>query len=351
MSSPRVTQSSRLLPLVVLAAAMLIGSAATLAADSAGALLLVLEKSSNSLVIVDPDARAVVARVPVGNDPHEVVASQDGRVAYISNYERGSGHTIARVDLVNRQALPPIELGALGAPHGLAFSGGRLYFTAEAAKTVARWDPATEKVDWAMGTGKDRTHMVLVSRDQGTVFTSDDGSATVSFIKQQATAAAARPGAGEGRAPGAAWTIDTVTVGPRSEGFDLSPDGKELWIANANESTISVIDVATRTIVATLPSNKAVNRIRFSPDGKYVFVPDLRGTQLLVIDVATRAEYRRIELPGPAEGVVIAPDGRHAYVTLPSKDGIGIIDLTTMTAVGEIATGKGPDGLAWAPAR
>jgi YVTN family beta-propeller protein len=280
-----------------------------------------------------------------------VVASDDGRVAYISNYERGSGHTIARVDLIKRTALPPIELGALGAPHGLAFRGGALYFTAEAAKIVARWNPATEQVDWVMGTGKNRTHMVVVSHDQKVVFTSDDGSGTVSVIEQRPVPTPAGVGAAGGRAPGAAWNIDTISVAPRSEGFDLSPDGRELWIANATEGTISVIDVAARKILATIPSNKAANRIRFSPDGKYVLVPDLRGTQLLIIDTATRAEYRRIELPGPSEGVVVSPDGQSAYVTLPSRDGVGIVDLATMTVAGEIPTGKGPDGLAWATTR
>ncbi len=176
--------------------------------------LLVLEKAANNLVIIDPVSQQILARVPVGNDPHEVIASEDGKTAYISNYGRGTGATIARVDLVAKKALAPIDLGPLSGPHGLAFAGGKLYFTAEGAKSVCRWDPATEKVDWVMGTGKNRTHMVLVSKDLKTVFTSDDGSATVSFIEQPAAPIAAGPGAGGGRggAP-SLWSIDTVDGG------------------------------------------------------------------------------------------------------------------------------------------
>jgi DNA-binding beta-propeller fold protein YncE len=312
-------------------------------------LLLVLEKAANNLVIIDPVSQEIVARVPVGKDPHEVVASDDGKTAYISNYEHGTGTTIARVDLVAQKALPPIDLGPFRAPHGLAYAGGKLYFTAEGSKAVCRWDPATEKVDWVMGTGKNRTHMVLVSKDLETVFTSDDGSATVSFIQQPATPIAAGAGAGGGRggAP-SLWNIDTVAVGPRSEGFALSPDGKELWIANAQEGTISIIDVQARKILRNIPSTKAANRIKFSPDGKYVFVPDMQGQELLVIDAAARTEYKRIALPGNSEGVAIAPDGQHAYTTLNSMDGVAVIDLRTMKFVSEIKTGKGPDGLAWA---
>lgn len=314
-------------------------------------LLLVLEKSQNNLVIVDPVALTVLARVPVGNDPHEVVASDDGKIAYISNYERGTGTTIARVDLVQYTALPPIDLGVLRAPHGLAFAGGKLYFTAEGAKAVCRWDPATQKIDWVMGTGKNRTHMVLVSKDLKTVFTSDDGSATVSFINQPATPVPAAPNearaGGRGPAP-STWNIETVAVTPRSEGFALSPDGAELWIANAQQGTISIITVSDRKIVQTIPSNKAANRIKFSPDGKYVLVPDLQGNDLLVIDAVARKTLRRITLPGNSEGVVVAPDGLHAYTTLNSLDGVAVIDLTSMTVTGQLRTGKGPDGLAWA---
>lgn len=319
--------------------------AAVEAADAPANFLLVLEKAQNNLVIIDPGSLQIVARVPVGNDPHEVVASEDGKTAYISNYERGTGSTIARVDLTSQKALPPIDLGALRAPHGLAFAGGKLYFTAEGAKAVCRWDPATQKVDWVMGTGKNRTHMVLVSKNLKTVFTSDDGSATVSFIEQPA--AASNTTGGRGAAP-SAWNIDTVAVGPRSEGFDLSPDGKELWIANAQEGTISIIDVHDRKIVETIPSVKAANRIKFSPDGKDVFVPDTRGVELLVIDASARKERTRVTLPGNSEGIVIAPDGQRAYATLTSRDSVAVIDLKTMAVINEIKTGKGPDGLAWA---
>src|SRR5580704_8684071 len=125
--------------------------------------LLVLEKAQNTLVIVDPATLTIVARVPVGNDPHEVAVSDDGKTAYISNYN--GGHTISRVDLVAQTTLPAIELGAMRSPHGLEFVSGKLYFTAEGAKVVGRFDPVTDKIDWIVGTGQDRTHMVIVTKD------------------------------------------------------------------------------------------------------------------------------------------------------------------------------------------
>src|SRR5260370_33857648 len=58
------------------------------AAQTPSPALLVLEKSDNSLAIVDPASLQIVARVAAGPDPHEIVASADGKRAYISNYVR-----------------------------------------------------------------------------------------------------------------------------------------------------------------------------------------------------------------------------------------------------------------------
>ena len=337
------------------------GAAALQAADTPASALLVLEKEQNTLVIVDPASLTIVARVPVGNDPHEVAVSDDGKTAYISNY--GGGTTIAVVDLTTQKPLAPIDLGALRAPHGLVFAGGKLYFTAEGAKVVGRYDPSTQKIDWVMGTGQNRTHMVIVSKDLKTVFTSNVSSATVSVIEQ---GAAQGPGAGRGPgAPGTPdgrgrggpppggrggpdWSITNIPVGRGSEGFDLSPDGKELWVANAQDSTISIIDVSTRKVVQTIPSTASANRLKITPDGKFVFVSDLSGNDLLVLDAATRKEHKRITLPASSEGLLMAPDGSHAYPTLNSRDAVAVIDLKTMTVAGEVKTGRGPDGLAWA---
>lgn len=332
------------------------GAAALQAASTPASALLVLEKEQNTLVIVDPARLTIVARVPVGSDPHEVAVSDDGKTAYISNYGGlggPGGSTIAVVDLLAQKPLAPIELGALRSPHGLVFAGGKLYFTAEGAKVVGRYDPATHKIDWVIGTGQNRTHMVIVSKDLKTVFTSNVSSSTVSIIEQGAAQGPGRGPGGRGGPPGGRggapdWNVTNIAVGHGSEGFDLTPDGKELWVANAQDGTISIIDVAAKKVVETIPSTKAANRLKITPDGKYAFVSDLGGNEVLVVDTATRKEYKRIPAPASSEGLLMAPDGSRVYTTLNSLDAVAVIDLKTMTITGEVKTGRGPDGLAWA---
>jgi YVTN family beta-propeller protein len=353
-----------------------LGAGTLCAASTPANALLVLEKEQNTLVIVDPASLTIVARVPVGHDPHEVAVSDDGKTAYISNYV--GGNTIAVVDLEAQKPLAPIDLGALRSPHGLEFAGGKLYFSAEGAKVVGRYDPATQKIDWVIGTGQDRTHMVTVSKDLKTVFTSNVSSATISAITQQPGPPGGgrgpggsggpggpgrgpggppmRGGAGRGPAPGGLpmrggapdWEVTNIAVGHGSEGFDLTPDGKELWVANAQDQTISIIDVASKKVVETIPSTQAANRLKITLDGKYVFVSDMGGNDLLVLDAATRKEHARIALPASSEGLLMAPGGRTAYTTLNTRDAVAVIDLETMKMTGEVKTGRGPDGLAWA---
>ena len=335
--------------------------------------LLVLSKTDHTVAIVDPATLQVLARIPSGPDPHEIVASDDGKLAYISNYGGldSALNTISVVDLVARKALPPIDLGALHSTHGLDFVGGKLYFTAETNKVIGRYDPATQRVDWILGTGQDRTHMVLVAHGLNRIFTSNVNSATISIIEQVSppsggfgpppgappgsSAAGSGPPAG-GPPPGAprlTWEVTNVPAGQGCEGFDVSPDGKELWAANARDATVTIIDVAAKKAIQTLPIPvKGANRLKFTPDGKQVLISALGAraadTSLVVIDVATRKEVKQLSLGGGAAGILMAPDGSRAYVAVSSADKVAVVDLKTLEVIGQIDAGKQPDGLAWA---
>ena len=143
--------------------------------------LLALSKRDHTLAIVDPATLKVLAKVPVGDDPHEVIASTDGSAAYVSNYGFGRYNTITVIDLRGKKALAAIDLGALRGPHGLDFVGGKVWFTAEAAKAIGSYDPASKKVDLILGTGQNRTHMLYVFDNLNRIVTSNVSSATMSF--------------------------------------------------------------------------------------------------------------------------------------------------------------------------
>jgi YVTN family beta-propeller protein len=337
-------------------------------AQTPSSMLLALSKDDRTVAIVDPTTLQALARMPSGPDPHEIIASEDGKLAYISNYGGSDSalNTISVVDLVTRRALPPIDLGALHSAHGLAFAGGKLYFTAETNKVVGRYDPATQRVDWILGTGQDRTHMVDVSKSLDRIITSNVNSATISIIEQvsQPNGGFGPPPGGPGGPPPGAppqgpgprltWEVTNVPAGHGVEGFDVSPDGKEIWAANARDATVTIIDIATKKATQTIAIPvKGANRLKFTPDGKHVLISALgaRGagdSSLVVLDAATHKEVKQLNLGGGAAGILMAPDGSRAYVAVSSADKIAVIDLKTLEVVGEIHAGKQPDGLAWA---
>jgi YVTN family beta-propeller protein len=297
--------------------------------------LLVLSKGDHTLAIVDPSTLKVIAKATVGEDPHEVIASTDGKVAYVSNYGGGRYNTLAVIDLVGHRALPSIDLGPLRGPHGLAFVGGKVWFTAEAAKAVGSYDPEKKNVDWIMGTGQNRTHMLLVSEDMRRVITTNVSSATVTFIDK---GAAARD-----------WNETVVPVGKGSEGFDITPDGQELWTANAGDGTVSIIDIANRKVLDTLsPNVHGANRLKFTPDGKLALISTLGGPDVVILDVKTRKVVKRLKTGRGAAGIQIQPDGARAFVSCTPDNYVAVVDLKTLEIAGRIDAGAGPDGLAWA---
>ena len=313
--------------------------------------LLALSKGALTLSVIDPATLKVLGKIPSGPDPHEVAASADGRTAYISNYGAGRGgfNTLTVADIVNYKPLPPIDLGGLRGPHGMDAAGGKVFFTAEVAKAIGRVDTATNKVDWVLGTGQDITHQVVAAKDLRRIFTVNVQSATASVI-ERATGRAGRfaPAADDD------WTVTSIKVGEPSEdfeGFDVSPNGNELWTASPR-GKIAIVDTVGKKLAQSLdaPSVTGANRVKFTLDGKLVLVSRLSAPAgqptIIVFDAATRKEVKAIPTGGGVGGLLMQPDGTRAYGS--SRAGVVAIDLKTLSVAGTIDVGPNPDGLAWA---
>jgi YVTN family beta-propeller protein len=186
--------------------------------------------------------------------------------------------------------------------------------------------------------------MIVVSPDLKRIVTSNVNSATLTFIERVAGG-----GRGPGGAPQSDWDETVVGVGRGAEGFDVSPDGRELWVANAQDGTVSIIDAATRTVTQTLAANvNGANRLKFTPDGRLVFISSLRSSDIAIFDAATRRELKRLKVGRGAAGIQMQPDGLRVYVACSPDDYIAVVDVKSLEVVGRIEAGRQPDGLAWA---
>ena len=304
-----------------------------------GQSLLVLNKEG-SVAIIDPATQKVLGRAPTGDGPHEVVATSDGKLAVASNYGSGQmpGHTLSVIDIASRKEIHRVDISPLSRPHGLFPVDGKVYFTAEGSKAIGRYDPAANRVDWVMGTGQDGTHMVVMSKDHNMIFTSNIGSGTISIFE--------RAGSADD------WRQTVVPVGHGAEGFDVSPDGKQLWAANAGDGTVSIVDIAEKKVVQTFPVDaKRSNRLKFTPDGKRALISDLTNGGLIVVDVAARKEVKRLTLGRSIAGILIVPDGSRAYVAATNDNYVAVVDLKNLEVMSRISTGTGPDGMDWIATR
>jgi YVTN family beta-propeller protein len=303
---------------------------------AAKSLLLVLNKTENTLAIIDPASLKVMGRVPTGEGPHEVVASPDGRTAYVANYgtQQTLGNSLSVIDLNARKEIKRVELGPLFRPHGIVESGGKIYFTTEVNRALARYDPVTARVDWVMGTGQTATHMLAIMPDGKRAYTANIGSDTVTAI--------------ELNAPPGPKMITHIPVGKNPEAIDVSPDGRELWVGQNGDGSISIIDTATNRLKETIKVGEVPIRVKFTPDGRRVLVTDAKANQLIVLDAATRKELKRIAIEGVPVGILIQPDGRRAFVAAMMGNKVGVVDLEKLALAGTIEPGEGPDGMAWA---
>jgi YVTN family beta-propeller protein len=320
----------RLLPLLLLLA---VGPAA--AGQNPGPRLVVLNKEDATLVTVDPATGRVLGRVPTGEGPHEVAVSADGRMAVVGNYgAQTPGSTLSIIDLATMKELHRVDVSPLRRPHGVFVTGGSAYFTAETNRIVARYDGASGKIDWLFGTGQAGTHMVWVNADASKMYACNIGSDSISILERGANPLA--------------WNQTVVPVGKGPEGFDVSPDGRELWAAHSRDGGVSIVDLEQKKVTATFDvQTKRSNRLKFTPDGTTVLISDLDAGELLVVDVRSRKVTKKLTLGRMVEGILVQPDGARAYVAVNGDNYIAVVDLKTLAVTGRIEPGRGPDGMAW----
>ena len=306
-----------------------------LAADTtppSGELLIVANKQAASASIIEVGTGKTLATLPVGNGPHEVAVSRDGRWAVVTNYgAQTPGNSLTLLDLSTLTVARTIDLGEYRRPHGAAFIGNtmKVAVTSEATRMVVIVDVATGTVTNAIPTNAPGSHMVGVTADGARAWTANIGDGSVSELDLRAER-----------------FLRQLPVSTRTEGIGVAPDGRTVWVGSNDQHTVSVVDPAEGKVAVVLPSPGFPYRVSLSPDGKYAVVPQPEGEAIRIFDVATRKELGTVALTGQPVGTVVSGNGKVAYVSLQGTNEVAVVDLERRVEVKRFPSGAGPDGIA-----
>jgi YVTN family beta-propeller protein len=166
--------------------------------------------------------------------------------------------------------------------------------------------------------------------------------------------------------PDAGTLEGRITVGKRPRGLKVSRDGKVLYVAlsgspiappGVDESTlpppdrsadgIGVVDLATRALVRTLPSGQDPEAFDLSPDGKLLYVSNEETAEMSVLDLVAGTIVKRVAVGEEPEGVTVSPDGSMVWVTCETDHTIAGVDTKTLTVVAHVAVARRPRFIAF----
>jgi YVTN family beta-propeller protein len=333
-----------LLPVLAVSGVLILASLSAAKMPSSTGLLLVANKGTNSLGIIDPVAGKQIAEVAEGGvTGHEVTASPDGKLAYVPIYGNSGvgqpgtdGSNLVVIDLAARKVVGNVDFGKGVRPH-LPVIGPKnklLYVSTELNQTISIIDPATLKIIGSIPTGQEQSHMFAISRDGRRAYTANVGPGTVSVLDLEARK-----------------TITIIPVSGQVQRISLSVDDKLAFTSDVTKPQLAVIDTATNQLKTWIPLPGLGYGSSPTPDGKWLVIALPLVHQVGVIDLSTMKVAHTIDLPTRPQEVLVSPDNKVAYVSCDQSAKVAVINLSDWTVKTIIDAGAGADGLALAITR
>ncbi len=329
------------LPLAVGFSAMNVSYGVPSPDASRDAVLLVANKADQTLGIVDPQAGRQVATVAEGGTTgHEVIASPDGRIAYVPIYGNSGvgkpgtdGSNIDVIDIASRKVIGNVDFGHGVRPHCplIGPRDGLLYVTTEIDKTISVIDPHTLKIVGSIPTGQPESHMLAITPDGKRGYTANVGPGTISVLDM------------ENRK-----TMAVIPVSGQIQRIAVSTDGKLVFTSDQTKAQLAVIDTSSNKIKTWIPLPGLGYGTAPTPDGRWLVVAVRTANKVAVVDLGTMKVTQVIDVPAAPQEALVRPDGQVAYVSCDASHKIAVIRTSDWTVEKLIDAGPGADGLAWA---
>lgn len=304
-------------------------------------MLIVANKGDSSLGIVDPAAGRQLATVAEdGVTGHEVIASPDGKLAYVPIYGNSGvgkpgtdGQKMVVIDLAERKLVGDLDFGHGVRPHCPKFGpkDGLLYVTTELDKTISVIDPKTLKIVGTIPTEQPESHMLAISHDGRRGYTANVGPGTVSVLDM------------ENRK-----NLAVIPISKMTQRISVSVDDSMVFTSDQTKPQLAVIDASNNRVKQWVPLPGTGYGTAPTPDGRWLVVAVPKANKVAVVDLRSMQVAHTIDVPSAPQEALVRPDGKVAYVSCDVSHKIAAIDLTSWKVNELIDAGKGTDGLAWA---
>jgi len=161
--------------------------------------------------------------------------------------------------------------------------------------------------------------------------------------------------------PASATIVARIPVGKRPRGVKISPNGKTLYVAlsgspraapGADESKlppadraadgVGVVDLKTHKLARTLHSGQDPESFDVSRDGKTLYVSNEETAEMTVLDLASGKVKHRVDVGHEPEGVTLSPDGKTVYVTSEQDNVVVPVATGSLKVAAQLPTGPRP---------
>src|SRR5579859_7247745 len=133
-------------------------------------------------------------------------------------------------------------------------------------------------------------------------------------------------------------------VAPGASPSRATPQGR-IMTANQGANSVSVIDVATDAVYATIPTGQSPHHVVATPDAHQIWVSLFKENHVQVFDAATLAPLGQVDIGGSSDDLAFAPDGKRLYVSMGVDNKVAVIDPVARTLVTTVAVGQTPHGV------
>jgi YVTN family beta-propeller protein len=283
--------------------------------------------ADNTVSVVDLVTHQVVATIPAGKHPRQVVLSPDGKRAYVCNQD---DRTVIVIDTAtNRRVGAPVA--AIQSTDFIAISrdGKRAFVPSGSVQGMAVIDLQSLQV----------TRVIILTAVADQVIVSPDGK------KLYLTHGAA--GAISVLAADSLALIKTIAAPGGPAAMVLHPSAPRGWVSFPSRGTVRLLDTVIDELAALeTPTGALVRDLALSPDGGRLYAGNLQANSVSVLDTVSLDVIATIPTPGPA-GLAMTPDGAALLVANTSANTIAIIDpLQNQVVAQGIAAGQGSNSFA-----